>query len=36
MWRSARSVKLVYTIEVERVGVFDWDRITVPSKRDPP
>jgi hypothetical protein len=28
-------VNLVYTIEVERVGVFDWSRDAVPIKRDP-
>ena len=28
-------VNLVYTIEVERVGAFDWNRIAVPIKRNP-
>ena len=34
-WRSSGRVNLVYTIEVERVGAFDWNRDAVPIKRDP-
>ena len=35
LWRSSGRVNLVYTIEVERVGAFDWNRHAVPIKRDP-
>ena len=35
LWRSTNRVNLVYTIEVERVGAFDWNRHAVPIKRDP-
>ena len=33
--RSADHVNLVYTIEVERIHVFDWNRDAVPIKHDP-
>ena len=35
LWRSSGRVNLVYTIEVERVGAFDRNRIAIPIKRDP-
>ena len=35
LWRSTDRVNLVYTIEVERIGAFDWNRDAVPIKRDP-
>ena len=34
LWRSTDRVNLVYTIEVERIGAFDWNRDAVPIKRD--
>ena len=34
-WRSSGRVNLVYTMEAERVGAFAWNRVAVPSKRDP-
>ena len=35
LWRTSGRVNLVYTVEVERVGAFDWNRDAVPVKRDP-
>ena len=35
LWRSIDRVNLVYTIEVERIGAFDWNRDAVPIKCDP-
>ena len=33
--RSADHVNLVYSVEIERLGAFDRNRIAVPINRDP-
>ena len=35
LWQFTDRVNLVYTIEVERIHAFDWNRDAVPIKRDP-
>ena len=35
LWQSTDRVNLVYTIEIERIHAFDWNRDAVPIKRDP-